>query len=290
MRASLPTIRTNKEGFNSLAEVAKKVGKLLFDKIELDLSFCSFFDANMTAPFYAVLSHFYENLNDITLTNIPQKTESILSKNQFLAQFDRPVIVDTYQTTIPFKKFKNGAGEQFSEYLSLHMDGHGIPKMSPVLTKKFRQSLFEIFQNAAYHSQSDAGIFVCGQFYPNKHKLDFTIADAGIGIRDNVRRFLNFNISSRQAIQWALKEGHSTRSGNQPGGIGLKLIKDFIEINKGKIQIASRFGFYEFSPGGEIIEKMENDFNGTCINIEINTNDTSAYYLRSEVEKSNGFK
>jgi len=283
MRKPVPTIRTNREGFNSLAGIAKNADQINFEKIELDFSSCAFFEANMAAPFYAVLSHFYENLNDVTLLNIPSGIEMILCKNQFLKQFDRPVKFDTYQTTIPFKKFKKSAGEQFSEYLNLNMDEHGIPKMSPGLTKKFRQSLFEIFQNAAYHSESDAGIFTCGQFYPNMHKLDFTIADAGIGIRDNVRRFLKFNISSRHAIKWALEEGHSTRSGNQPGGIGLKLIKDFIEINKGKIQIISRFGFYEFSTMGEVFEKMENDFHGTCINIEINTNDTSIYYLRSEV-------
>lgn len=289
MRDFLPTIRSDSAGFDSLAAVAKKAEHLAFDKIELDLSTCTFFAANMTAPFSSVLSHFYENLNDVALINIPPGIETILCKNQFLAQFNRPVLFDTHQTTLPFKKFKNGAGEQFSDYLDLHMDGHGIPKMSSGLTKKFRQSLFEIFQNAAQHSESDSGIFVCGQFYPTMQKLDFTIADAGIGIRENVRRFLNVDVSSRQAIQWALQEGHSTRSGNQPGGIGLKIIKKFIEINKGKIQIVSRFGFYEFSPSGESIEKMRNDFPGTCVNIEINTNDTSTYYLRSEVVRDEIF-
>jgi hypothetical protein len=70
--------------------------------------------------------------------------------------------------------------------------------------KTIRQSLLEIFQNSAIHSDSASGIFACGQFIFKKQRLDFTIADAGIGIRENVRRYLGDDkISSRDAIRWA---------------------------------------------------------------------------------------
>ena len=155
--------------------------------------------------------------------------------------------------------------------------------MSSRLKKKFFQSLFEIFQNAAIHSQSKSGIFTCGQFFPNKKRVDFTIADAGIGFRQNVRRYLRDNkISSCKAIEWALQEGHTTKTGKYPGGLGLKLIKDFIRFNQGKIQIVSRYGFYEFTHAGESLKKMGHDFPGSCVNIEINTNAPSMYILSSE--------
>lgn len=201
-----------------------------------------------------------------------------------------PSLMDTNQTTLPFKIFKLHAGEQFYDYLDSYMNGRGIPTMSDALTKRFLQSLFEIFLNAAIHSQSQYGIFACGQFFPQKHRLDFTIADAGIGIRENVRRYTGKKkISSCAAINWALIEGNTTKTGNQPGGLGLKLLKDFIRMNKGKLQIVSRFGYYEFSVNRDYVEKMNHDFPGTCVNIEINTEDASSYCLKSELNSDDIF-
>lgn len=97
------------------------------------------------------------------------------------------------------------------------------------------------------------------------------------------------NLDSCTAIQWALTEGNTTKTGNQPGGLGLKLIKDFIQINQGKLQIASQFGYYEFSAGGESYQEMHNDFPGTCIYIEINTNGSSSYCLKSELASEDIF-
>jgi signal transduction histidine kinase len=191
---------------------------------------------------------------------------------------------------LPFKIFKLHAGDQFNNYLDTYMRGRGIPTMSKALTKRFRQSLLEVFLNATIHSQSESGIFVCGQFYPQKHRMDFTIADAGVGIRENVRKYTGkTKLNSCNAIKWAMTEGNTTKTGNQPGGLGLKLIKDFIQMNKGKIQVVSRFGYYEFSANGESICKMNNDFPGTCINIEINTEDTGGYYLKSELKSEDIF-
>jgi hypothetical protein len=96
-------------------------------------------------------------------------------------------------------------------------------------------------------------------------------------------------MSSRAAIKWALIEGNTTKTGNQPGGLGLKLLKDFIRMNKGKLQIVSRFGYYEFSATGDNCIKLDHDFLGTCVNIEVNTQDTSSYYLKSELSSHDIF-
>lgn len=290
MKFNLGTIRSDSNGFTAIAEIAVKTKNIGFDSIELDLSFCSFFEANMAAPLYAIIARLRDELNDVTITNVPTGVSTILRKNKFLTVFNLPDLLDTNQTTLPFKIFKLSAGDQFNDYLDNYMKGRGIPTMSDALTKRFRQSLFEIFLNATIHSQSKAGIFVCGQFYPNKHRLDFTIADAGVGIRENVRRYTRKpKLNSCKAIEWAMTEGNTTKTGNQPGGLGLKLIKDFIQMNGGKIQVVSRFGYYEFSANGESIQKMNNDFPGTCINIEINTEDTSSYCLKSELKSEDIF-
>jgi hypothetical protein len=105
-----------------------------------------------------------------------------------------------------------------------------------------------------------------------------------------VRRFFgNQEIGSVPAIRWALKGGHTTKTGNQPGGLGLKFLHDFARLNKGRIHIVSRFGFYEFNAGEESFAKMDGDYPGTVVTLEVNTADTAAYRLASEVPSEDVF-
>ena len=289
MKLDLRTIRSNFSGFEQIANIAKQTRELFLNSIELDFSYCSFFEANMAAPLYSVIAKLRDELNNVSISNMQSGVETILRKNRFLTAFNKPILIDDNQTTLPFKIFKLTAGEQFNDYLSRYMKGKGIPIMSEALTKRFRQSLLEIFLNAAIHSESESGIFVCGQFYPQKYRLDFTISDTGIGIRENVRRYTKRKVNSCNAIKWAMTEGHTTKSGSQPGGLGLKLLKEFVQLNQGKLQIVSNFGYYEFNADGESYSKMDYSFSGTCVNIEINTTDTSSYYLTSELDSNDIF-
>lgn len=86
-----------------------------------------------------------------------------------------------------------------------------------------------------------------------------------------------------------MQEGNTTKTGNQPGGLGLKLIKDFIHINRGIMQIVLQSGYYMYSAKGELFRDMKLDFPGTCINIEINAADTSSYCLQSELTSEDIF-
>lgn len=286
----LPTIRSNQNGYNSLAELAKATAKLIADRLELDFSRVSFFDANMAAPLGAVLATIADRFNAVEIVNLPSIVEGILRKNGFLTQFRYLPLDDNYRTTIPYKRLQQSDEGLFEEYLQRHLKGKGIPSMTEGMGKVFKQKIFEVFQNAVIHSDSELGIFVCGQFFPQKQKLDLTIADAGIGIRDNVRRYFNDDkIASVPAIRWALQEGHTTKKGKQPGGLGLKFLHDFARLNKGRIHIVSRFGFYEFNAGQESFAKLENDFRGTTVTLEVNTSDTSAYCLASEASRDGIF-
>ncbi len=286
----LPTVRSDQNGYDSLADLAKATAKLTADRLELDLSRVSFLDANMAAPLGAVLADIADRFNAVEIVNVPQMVERILRKNGFLTQFRYLPLDDNNRTTIPFKRLQLTDEGLFEDYLQRHLKGKGIPQMTEGLGKVFKQKLFEVFQNAVIHSESELGIFVCGQWFPQMQKLDLTIADAGIGIRDNVRRYFGDpKIASVPAIRWALQEGHTTKKGKQPGGLGLKFLHDFARLNKGRIHIVSRFGFYEFNAGQESFAKLENDFPGTTVTLEVNTADTSAYCLASEASRDGIF-
>jgi signal transduction histidine kinase len=292
----LPTIRSDKNGFTQLARLKDALSSSIDDELIIDFSKCKFFDANMAASLKAVLSSVTDSSKIIVINGLPQAVEDILRKNQFLNEYGYPVMRDTNQTTLPLLRvifqyhcFQSSDSRVLDNYLNTHLSGKGIPKMSPMLNEKFRQGIFEIFENCAKHSDSNQGIFVCGQFFPRLNRLDLTISDAGIGIRTNVRRFLNKKVSSIDAIRWAMEEGNTTKTGSQPGGLGLALLKNLIELNLGKIQIISRQGYYEFSRGKIKFEKLDADFPGTTINLEINTNDNNSYCLRSEISAKDIF-
>ena len=162
--------------------------------------------------------------------------------------------------------------------------------MSPGLLKKFRESIFEILSNAVIHSKTELGIFSCGQFFPKYHRLDFSIADLGIGIRNNVKQNANLDLTAEKAIQWALEGNNTTKKGSIPGGLGLKLLCEFIKMNKGRIQIVSDKGYWELSNNGQIqTQSFLNPFPGTVVNIEINTADTNSYCLSSEISPEDVF-
>lgn len=279
----LKTIHSSQDGYELLADLAKATNKLRADRLELDFSQVDFFDANMSSPLGAVLARIADRFNAIDIVNTPDTVENILRKNEFLTQYRFSPLEDANGTTIPFRRLQPSDGGLFEEHLQRHLQEKGMPRMSKSLGKLFKQKIFEIFQNAGTHSESGCGIFVCGQFFPKKNKLDLTISDAGIGIRDNVRRyFKDPKINSVPAIRWALQDGHTTKTGNQPGGLGLKLLQDFARLNKGRIHIVSRFGFYEFDAGKESYYRMTGDFPGTAVTLEVNTSDTTSYWLASE--------
>jgi hypothetical protein len=161
--------------------------------------------------------------------------------------------------------------------------------MSAGLLKKFRESIFEIFSNAVLHSGTEHGIFSCGQFFPNKQCLDFSITDLGVGIRERVNQRTGLALSSVEAIKWALSAGNTTKSGPIPGGLGLKILQEFIRLNAGRMQIVSATGYWELAGGQVQTRFFVKPFPGTVVTIEINTADTKSYFLASELRPDSIF-
>lgn len=159
--------------------------------------------------------------------------------------------------------------------------------MSKKLKERMAEAIYEIFVNAQIHSETEH-ICTCGQFYPNKDMIEFTIVDAGIGFKEKVNRRFKSNLSSTQAIQWATKDKHTTEVG-VTGGIGLALLNEFIEKNRGKVQIVSDNGFYQFDRQGELLQEFNGSFPGTIVNLQFNTRDRSSYLLKSELSVDNVF-
>jgi hypothetical protein len=277
------------QGFERLIEVAEVTKGCIFDNIEIDMGNVNCLDANMCAAFGAILYKVGREPNTVTLLNLQKGVETILSKNGFLSYYGREKRQDTYETTIEYKRFEPKDDRYFAAYIEENMVGKGVPRMSEGLHKKFIESIFEIFSNAVIHSRTKMGIFSCGQFFPTKKRLVFSIADLGIGIPRNVKEHTKQEMAADQAINWTLEGKNTTKVGRIPGGLGLKLLREFITMNQGRIQIVSDKGYWELSGGKAFTRLFLNPFPGTTVSIEINTSDTNSYCLSSEIKSEDIF-
>jgi len=278
MKFPLPSIRHDQESFEVLAQLHAHTKECLFEEIEIDMKEANWFDADMCAAFGGILYSLGEDLNTVNLVNLQTKVERILSKNGFLSHYGRMKISDHWGTTISYQRFDIKDERYFSGYIEDEfIQRSEIPKMSQRLLKKFRESIFEIFGNAASHSHTKLGVFSCGQFFPQRNQLDFTVADLGVGICQNVRDHLGEDLSPEAAIDWATKGNNTTRRNSIPGGLGLKLLCEFIDLNGGNVKIVSDAGYWCRHNQETTTARLRNPFPGTVVSVEINTADQHSY-------------
>ncbi len=288
MVVKIPSLKSNYSGFSSLARIANSTKERFSDftdEVHVDFSEANWIDANMTAALGVILSPI-EYDNTVSLMNLKPAVEDIFLRNNFLARHGHSK-ADVHGTTIPYQSFNSEDAEPFAYYLKTYFYRKEIPKMSKLLEERFKRNILEIFENAATHSETKFGIFVCGQFFPKQHRLTFCVADAGIGFRQKIYKELGLILNSDTAIRWALEDRNTTRKGNVPSGLGLKLLREFAKLNGGLLQIVSDRGYWECGGNGETISRFDESFPGTVVNLEINTADTSSYSLSMENKSDN---
>lgn len=111
----------------------------------------------------------------------------------------------------------------------------------------------------------------------------------GIGIRKNIQDNAGLILSAEAAIHWSTEGQNTTKRGQIPGGLGLKLLKEFIDLNDGCIQIVSDAGYWRRENKQTITTPLSHTFPGTVVTVEINTADTNTYKLTSEPSTENIF-
>lgn len=287
MDFTLRRLDTNLTGYAQIIELNEKLGLHGGNKFQLDCSHLSWIDANMCSSLGAVI-HKATSKTTVSFVGLQDNVRKILRKNNFLPELCRTEpALDSYQTTIRYHRYAPNEIQGFKEYTERYfVDGaRGLPHMTAKLLRRFRESLWEIFENAVAHSETQLGIYVCGQYFPKKERLDFSISDLGIGFKQRVLQSKGYDLSPELAITWALQENNTTRSmaDGKPGGIGLKLIQDFLAINSGKMIIVSDQGYWEVNDSVVKSQLLTKPYPGTTVNLEINTADTKNYCLQEEL-------
>jgi hypothetical protein len=286
MIASLQShIRSELSGYNYLIDLFHQAKRTNDKFITFDFKNTTWFEANLAAVLGAILELLNNEGKIVDVTNINSKITNVMQRNHFLCEFGSPSIPDYNDTIVLYNKFSYSDDDAFMNYIKSELlSKRDFPKHSKMLGKKISESIFELYENARTHGRCKQ-IHTCGQYYPNKtpKRLDITIVDMGKTIKANVNEFLKSDYSGAEAIEWALKYGNTTKTGNISGGLGLDIIFEFIKLNNGKIQIISSDGYWEYRRGKVDKAIFDNYFPGTIANIEFNLDDTSIYSLKEEI-------
>lgn len=134
----------------------------------------------------------------------------------------------------------------------------------------------EMMNNVVDHSQSPIGGYTMAQFYPVNQKIQFSIADKGIGFLENVK-FKESIKDEIEAIEKALEKGFTANKTNQlygnahrNAGYGLYVMSEIIKQVGGKFIIISNNGLYRYNALLNKIEKkiLDYSFNGVLVAFE----------------------
>ncbi len=296
MNIEISSINDDLSDFQRLFSVFKQLNYCDQSGLDicLDLTRCNFLRQNAVAFLGGVIHLIKAKKGRVSIKDAPPPVMQNLRKNDFLRACGfnlgpRDVSYPYQGNTIPFRQDTGIARERLVSYIQNDWIGRGWVHVSPLLRDFIAGKVWEIYDNAFSHSESPIGVFSCGQFYPQMKKLKLTVVDFGLGIPFQVRRFhRNVYLSSSETLKWAFVSGNTTTIGISRG-LGLNILKEFIQINQGDLQIFSDRGYALINKNGEFYRDWNHYFPGTLFNITLEC-DESYYCFSSELnDDSSGF-
>ena len=193
--------------------------------------------------------------------------------------------------SIPYREDIAFDMNKIMDYLTYNWIGKGWVNVSDRLRDSIAGRMWEIYNNAFEHSGTDIGVFSCGQHYWRQNDLILSVTDFGRGIPANVRNFLRPHVGEAQVsklsgaacLKWAFEQGTSTCMADVPRGLGLDLLKNFVRLNQGKLEIYSNDAYASVDKTGERFLNQDISFEGTVVNITLRC-DEKLYLFRDEAE------
>ncbi|MBC7000234.1 hypothetical protein [Cytophaga sp. FL35] len=267
------TISTTHFGHEKLISLYKECCHYSNAPITVCFKDLNWIDANMAALLQAIVRKLEKENSLELLADLTASTSDfgilfrngLFESNEFQGR-------DT-GTTIRLKEFFPNHEDEFVEYIE--SDFIDFPRLVLADNSKdvIVQSLIEIFTNYEIHSKADYPIFLCGQYYPIKKSLKFTIVDLGIGFLEPIKRKVPQIDTFEKAINWAMVQGNTTKT-DAPGGLGLWELRESMEDNNGFLEIVSGNAYKACGiKSGTRFEtcRMLNSFHvGTTINLVFN--------------------
>jgi len=159
-----------------------------------------------------------------------------------------------------------------------------LPALSKKLSKRIVENLWEIVHNGILHGKSSNGVSAAGQFYPQMGYFEVAFCDNGLGIVNTVRNHgvVTSSEPDSECIKWAIQKGNSTMPAGTSAGLGLHLLREFLRVNCGSIQIVSGEGYFgQFGEESPSYLTLRNSIAGTLVNLRV-VFDNNLYQMKGE--------
>ncbi len=236
----VPTINDQPHDFDRLFGLWGQVnGDFL--EVVFDFYSCSFLRQNAVAFIGGLARLIQYRGGQVTFRwdTLKQKIFTNLAQNGFLAAFGHHS-GPWSGNSIPYREDRLQDKDAVVDYLKLKWLGWGWVHISDRLSDAVVGKVWEIYANAFEHGRSEIGVFGCGQYYPDYHELKLTVVDFGVGIPANVRWHFRGDprvqqLTAANCLRWAFCRGTTTNPNGIGRGIGLDLLKEFVQINKGRL-------------------------------------------------------
>lgn len=227
------------------------------------------------------ISFDWESLNNSSLRDS-------LSENGFTTIFKHS-LKKTGKHSIPYREDKNMVMNNIMDYLVDDWLGRGWVQVSMSLRNAIAGKMWEIYNNAFEHSKTPVGVFSCGQHFSDTDELILSVVDFGQGIPIVVRNFLSKKdrraekLKDSSCLDWAFRRGNSTCSGEVARGLGLDLLKEFVVLNGGKLEVYSNKCYVIIDKDGARYRSCDGSFSGTIFHITLRC-DESLYTFEDEFD------
>lgn len=275
----VPTVNDSPADFQKLFILWHKSttsrGELVFD-----FSNCRFLRPNAIA-FLGGLARIAESSSRPVIfkwdTILDAKVLYNLCNTDFAFQFGYVPSTVSNKNSIPYREDKLLDINGIMDYLTFSWIGKGWVHVSDKLRDAIAGKMWETYNNAFEHSGSPVGVFSCGQHFSRHNDLVLSIVDFGVGIPENVRRFLNqyadnslvSQLTGAACLRWAFIRGNTTSNEDVARGLGLDLLREFVCVNQGKLEVYSNDGYAIIDKDGDRFENLPIKFSGTVVHITL---------------------
>lgn len=282
----VPTINDNLPDFNKLFSLWKQLNQ---DGLQatFDFSKCFFLRQNAVA-FIGGLIRMIQRRGGMVCFNLESLRADVrknVEENGFLGTLGFGGTA-ARGNSIPYREDDVHEKDVLVDYLRTQWLGRGWINITGLLMDAIVGRVLEIYDNAFEHGNSPVGVFSCGQHFPRRRELNLTVVDFGVGIPSNVRYHLqNSEMTGSDCMKWASTRGNTTKPKQGiPGGVGLDLLREFVMITGGRLEIFSHEGYALFKTGQERFLSTDSYFEGTLVNIKLHCDPTLYYRLATEPE------
>jgi hypothetical protein len=287
----IPTLNDNPGDFEKMFAIWNQANDY-FEDVRFDFSECRFLRPNAVAFLGGLARLIQSRMGSVMFDWSTLNNEAVMTnlcQNGFAGAFGH-LSTGWSGNSIPYREDKILDMNGIMDYLTYKWIGRGWVHVSVRLCDAIVGRMWEIYNNAFEHSGTDIGVFTCGQHYQRNNHLILSVVDFGRGIAANVRSFLRQHVdeslvsqlSGATCLKWAFERGNSTCMGGIARGLGLDLLKEFVRLNQGKLEVYSNDGYAIVNKDGERYENHGISFEGTVVHITLRC-DESLYRFRDEV-------